>query len=1128
MPLFLHSALSLPALADSAATILRAPPPGDDPFATDVLVVGGRGVEQWVRLALAERLDIVANLELWSPSRFVQDLERWATGEVPASAATLTLDLLAAVQRDPSLLPPELRHLRETAELGGTAGAGGDLVSTAGTADANTAPPVVHGLLAGWAGRMARTFERYQLHRHDWLLAWERGDAPDDWQARLWRATIAASSRTIAPATAHEVTRRALLSARATTGLAPRWLLVHQGRLAPAHLALVRALATHREVHLLVHAATHPTRAHAAHESVPDASALHPVAARLDRARIDAVRLVRRELGDVAQFASAANPAARRDTSSLLAAVQHAVQQYATHDAPLAVSPADHSLRVLACHGALRQVEVLKDALLGALNADPTLQPRDLLVLTPDPARFVPLLQAVLPLSSDREPTSAARDSGTPPLLLHVQGRSPRATNPVADVLLQLLALVNERVSASRVLTLVERGPVAERFGIAPTDAPLVREWFQTAGVRWGTDADDPARAGLGLHDEGTWARGLVRVLLGTALLDEGERADTHLHGHAPVPGLEGERVLLVGRAARAIRLMLALLDDARAARPLRAWAEFVDHALQLLVDPNGVYSASVTRVRDVVQALGGTSTEAHGVTPASDATTDAATNAASAGPDYSASALAALLEHRLEDVLGAPGRLGGITVAPLTAGWVRPARVIALLGMDDELFPRRGGAPWFDRLAESPRVGDLDDRGEQLQTVFDALCMAQDRLLITYTGWNRAGTMRLPPSVAVSALADAVHHVVAHAPDSTPTDSWRAHVEYDVPLQPFSRRAFATDSLVPSFDALAAGTSTRLRRRDQQQLSPRRSRAATSASATRRDVLPLATLLRFLARPADEILARLGVRLGMDAPLVDDVLALDMPRFDEAVAVTEMAHALLLGQPLHERFEALRHRDRMPPAVLGRAWQHHASQRARHLADRARHAVDDQPRHDRVVLRVPVGETTLTGTIDTRHGHQLLFLRDGRHAMHRVLAPFVTLCFATLGDPTITQAIQLDADETVALAPPPNPMALLADLIALYHDADRAVPAYAPQTSFAYVAELSKSAPAEQKDPAVRARALEKARSVWTSDDPAKPGESDEPANQLLHLVPPVDEPAFATTAQTVFMPMLHATVGP
>jgi exodeoxyribonuclease V gamma subunit len=463
---------------------------------------------------------------------------------------------------------------------------------------------------------------------------------------------------------------------------------------------------------------------------------------------------------------------------------------------------------------------------------------------------------------------------------------------------------------------------------------------------------------------------------------------------------------------------------------------------------------------------------------------------------------------------------------------------VIVLLGMDDELFPQRSSTPWFDRLAAAPRPGDPDERGEQLQTVFDALCMAQDRLVITYTGWNRAGTMRLPPSVAVSALQDVVHRVVARTGDDTPHDTWRRHVERDVPLQPFSRRAFE-DATVPSFDALAAHTAQQLARGTRGAATGTGRRTATAdqtapagALVRTRDTLPLRTLLTFLERPAEEILSRLGVRLGHELTLVDDVLPLTMPRRDEAGAVTGMAHALLTERDIAVQLERLRHRDIMPPAALGRVWKQHATSKARYLAIRAHSAVGELPRRAREVLQVSVGHTTLTGTVDTRHGNTLLFLRDGKHNVVRMMRAFVTLCAAALGDSAVSHAVVVDADEITTLACPPDPAAVLRELVALYHDADRAVPPYVPASSLAYAEEIHKAISAAgvqaTPDPETLARALEKARVTWDADDPSRPSECDEPANRLLHAVSPVEHPAFGSTARAVFLPMLAQVVGP
>ena len=56
--------------------------------------------------------------------------------------------------------------------------------------------------------------------------------------------------------------------------------------------------------------------------------------------------------------------------------------------------PDDRSIQVHACHGRARQVEVLRDAILHLLADDPTLEPRDVIVMCPDIETFAPLIHA--------------------------------------------------------------------------------------------------------------------------------------------------------------------------------------------------------------------------------------------------------------------------------------------------------------------------------------------------------------------------------------------------------------------------------------------------------------------------------------------------------------------------------------------------------------------------------------------------------------------------------------------------------------------------------------------------------------------------------------------------------------
>ena len=86
----------------------------------------------------------------------------------------------------------------------------------------------------------------------------------------------------------------------------------------------------------------------------------------------------------------------------------------------------DRSVQVHACHGAARQVDVLREVLLGMLEADPTLEPRDILVMCPDIETYAPLITAGFGLGD-------LVDGGHPAHRLRVRlaDRSLAQTNPL-------------------------------------------------------------------------------------------------------------------------------------------------------------------------------------------------------------------------------------------------------------------------------------------------------------------------------------------------------------------------------------------------------------------------------------------------------------------------------------------------------------------------------------------------------------------------------------------------------------------------------------------------------------------------------------------------------------------------
>ncbi len=125
---------------------------------------------------------------------------------------------------------------------------------------------------------------------------------------------------------------------------------------------------------------------------------------------------------------------------------------------------------------------MLHDAILHLLADDPTLEPRDVIVMCPDIETFAPLIQATFGAAEDERP-------GAPDLRVRLADRSIRQTNPVLGVVARLLELADERLTASQVLDLADREPVRRRFGFDDDDLARAEEWVRASGVRWGLDA---------------------------------------------------------------------------------------------------------------------------------------------------------------------------------------------------------------------------------------------------------------------------------------------------------------------------------------------------------------------------------------------------------------------------------------------------------------------------------------------------------------------------------------------------------------------------------------------------------------------------------------------------------------
>ncbi|MGB8167838.1 MAG: exodeoxyribonuclease V subunit gamma, partial [Chthoniobacteraceae bacterium] len=552
----LHRSNRLESLADALATLTAAPL--GSVLASETVVVQSLGMRRWIQLELASRAGIAMNIEFPFPAELA---DRVLRATLPDERKT------DAFSRD--VLPwrvlgafPRMLDRPAFASLRGYAS--GEM-----------------GALKEFqlALKVAALFDRYIAYRPEQLLGWQQG-RDDDWQAQLWCELTREHRDTNPPALAARVVAALRAKKFAPRNLPGRVSIFGISSLPPIYLELLNALGAVADVHLFL---LEPTADYWADLLTPrererearrqrlrnlpeddEPDLRNDLLASLCKIGRDFSWLLLDRFEAVAEEDAFVEPC--EDT--LLGQLQADIYFQREPETRRPIAADDRSLQVHCCHGPMRELEVLHDQLLALFAAQPDLTPRDVLVTMPDVETYAPFIDAVF----------GAPESEALRIRFTIADRAARAENSIAAALLQVLDLVGSRFPAPAVLALLDTPVVRTRFDLAEADLPLIREWVECSGIRWGIDAEHRAGLKLPAFSENTWRTGLDRLLLGYALPGDGA---TLFAGVLPEPGIEGQSALTLGRFVDFTDRLFSRCASLAEPRPPAAW----EHALRALVD---------------------------------------------------------------------------------------------------------------------------------------------------------------------------------------------------------------------------------------------------------------------------------------------------------------------------------------------------------------------------------------------------------------------------------------------------------------------------------------------------------------------------------------------------------------
>jgi exodeoxyribonuclease V gamma subunit len=1029
-------------------------------------------MERWLAMELARRLGVCAHVRFPFPNALIDEVFSAVLGDLP----------------DPSPFDVEiltwrvLKHLPVLAE--GSAGA-------PLKAYLEDDP---HGLKhIQLAQRVARLFDQYLLYRPDMVLAWEKS-AGADWQAVLWQALTAGG------ATRHHAELRQAFFRRVRRAPPPHDRLPERitvfgiSSLPPFHMEILAELSRLLPVRLFLLSPCRefwgdiraPREASTVRRSQSAGPAPAPLPVDEGNRLLASLGGLGRDFHQLIQEFVGEEHEDYQDPgeASLLSCLQSDILHLQSRGpvAKRTIAATDTSLTIHSCHSPMREMEVLHDQLLAMFTENPALEPRDILVMTPDIHQYAPYVQAVFGAPEERRLD----------IPFSIADRSLRSEGRLGEALLALLEVGGSRLGASQMLALLDHAVLRRRFDLEDSELELIHRWVRETGIRWGVDGDHRQALGFPPFGENSWQAGLDRMLLGYAMPGAGAQAFGAI---LPYDAIEGDEARVLGKLLAFTRKLFTTVPELEAPRTLTEWAETLAGLLADFFDRGTDEAREAQFLRDAVNDLRIQQQRAGFHEP------------------VGAEVVRYFLRRRLEDhTLGQGFLTGGVTFCAMLPMRSIPCQVLCLVGMNDAAFPRQAPSLRFDCMAKAPRLGDRSQRNDDRYLFLEALLSARQRLYISYVGQSIADNSPIPPSVLVSELLEVID-TDFEMPGKNITEQLVTRHR----LQPFSPVYFQGD---PKFFSHSQENLSAARARQE--------RPSASQPFLSHDLPPaeeewrrvdVDQLAAFFAHPARFFLKRrLHVHLPAMREVLEDREAFDLDRLAAYRLEDELLERRLAGEDPERSFFLLKASGKLPHGEAGACrYRMLVSATAALLRRIAPYNVSAPlPSRD---AHLKIGPYLVVGSIDRLTPHGLLHYRPAsvkprdrlnlwiRHLVLGLLPP---------GDvPPVS--ILVGSDGEWRYRQPREGRVVLEALLELYWlGLQRPLPFF-PKASFAYAENVrGEGFPLE---------AVKKARAAWHGH-PDRPGDAEDAHVQLCFGAQEPLGDDFRSLAVQVFEPLLEHEV--
>lgn len=773
--------------------------PQEDVFAQEKILVQSPGMAQWLKIELAKSLKICANMEFPLPASFIWQTFVDVLDDVPKRSA-FNKDAMAwhIITRLPTFLTQ-------------------DEFSDLAQYLADDEPLKLYQL----AYKIADIYDQYLVYRPHWIETWQSGSTEyseqQPWQAILWHdiaQTIIASGQSHyhrANLYQHLIDALSNLAPDKKAKLPQRIFIFGVSALPPKYLESLRAISAHCEIHFflnnpcqvywgdivdakwlqkqrtkqriaLAQAVNMQAPANITSVEQPLSNAQeamfdtqgelivgNPLLASMGKLGRDNLALMLDlDAQEIEAFCDSGS--AEHQQGSLLGQITDDILNL--HDPSFigqsseqldegyrrqAIADTDQSIVIHSCHSPMREVEVLHDQLLNMLAQDPSLTPKDIVVMMPDVNAYSPYIQAVFSGTKHRIDFS-------------ISDRSAVQEAPILLSFMQLIDLPNQRQTSNELFALLEVPAIMQRFSLNPEALKVIKRWIEQAGIRQGVGQSD--------SPNNSWQFGLNRMLKGYSQ-SEGSHDEPlwqDILAYEESSGLVAE---YLGQLARFVELITHYKMALNGEKTFGQWQQLISELLHDFYDDAIEYEQELLIISQCMDSL------------------LEQLQLANFEQNIDISVLVAHLESNLAQGQSSArflaGKLNFCTLMPMRS---IPFKVVCVLGMNDGIYPRTIAPLGFDLMANQSQKGDRCRRDDDRYLFLEALLSAQQRFYISYCGRNIKDNSERCPSVLVNELTDYISQGYRLNSDVESTlevcsKNILEHLTTQHPLTPFNRQYF-------------------------------------------------------------------------------------------------------------------------------------------------------------------------------------------------------------------------------------------------------------------------------------------------------------------------------------------------